>query len=256
VDLKRVTLINKKGCEVLGFGEQEIIGKDWIVSFVPERDRFAVRTVFTKLMSGEIEAAEYYENPVLTKSGGERIISWYNTVLKNSDGKIIGVFSSGEDITDRKKAEEKVLHLNLALRAIRNVGRLIIKEKNPETLIKGICDNLTETRGYYNTWIALFDRSRQLITTAESGLNDHFSPIVEQLRSGSVTYCGRRALDEEDAVAIKDPASTCTGCPLSNRSETYPSTVAWLGGVPSLYRSMEKTIMPSNIQSTATPFLM
>jgi C4-dicarboxylate-specific signal transduction histidine kinase len=58
-------------------------------------------------MADEIELVEYYENPVLTKSGQERIIAWHNTILKDDSGNIVGTLSSGQDITERKEAEER-----------------------------------------------------------------------------------------------------------------------------------------------------
>ena len=58
---------------------------------------------------GDIEPVEYYENPVLTKSGEERQIAWHNSLLKNEDGRIVGTLSSGEDITERKKADKELL---------------------------------------------------------------------------------------------------------------------------------------------------
>jgi len=62
-------------------------------------------------MAGKIKEAEYYENPIITKSGEERLIEWHNTVIHEEGGKIIGTLSSGEDITERKKAEEMRLQL-------------------------------------------------------------------------------------------------------------------------------------------------
>lgn len=101
----KVTLINKKGCEMLGYDEADIIGKEWISSFVPERLRPEVRAVFKSLMSGDFETAGYYENAVLCAGGRERTILWHNTVLKE-DGRPTGTLSSGEDITERKLAEK------------------------------------------------------------------------------------------------------------------------------------------------------
>lgn len=102
----KVTLINKKGCEILGYPEGEIIGKNWFDHFIPEKIREGMKVMFNRLMSGEISSLEYYENPVLTKTGEERIIAWYNTILKDENGTIIGGLSSGEDITERRRAEE------------------------------------------------------------------------------------------------------------------------------------------------------
>ncbi len=108
---QRVKLINKKGCESLVYEESEIIGKNWFDNFVPKQAREWVRTGFVKLLSGDLEPIEYFENPILTKSGEERLIAWRNTVLKDEEGNIIGTLSSGEDITDRKRAEKESKHL-------------------------------------------------------------------------------------------------------------------------------------------------
>ena len=51
---------------------------------------------------------EYFENPVITREGKERLISWHNNFLIDESGKIIGSLSSGEDITERKRTEEEL----------------------------------------------------------------------------------------------------------------------------------------------------
>ena len=45
------------------------------------------------------------ENPILTKSGEERLIEWRNTVLRDDAGDVCGVLSSGSDITERRLVE-------------------------------------------------------------------------------------------------------------------------------------------------------
>ncbi|NOR75006.1 MAG: PAS domain S-box protein, partial [Draconibacterium sp.] len=104
-----VKLINPKGCEVLGYSKEEIIGQNWFDKFLPERLRKNVKAVSRKVFAGEMESVAYYENEILTKSGDERIIAWYNAIYKNDKGDIIGTLSSGEDITERKLTEIKLL---------------------------------------------------------------------------------------------------------------------------------------------------
>jgi two-component system cell cycle sensor histidine kinase/response regulator CckA len=106
--LGEVTLINKRGCEILGYEEQEIISKNWFDNFLPAQARDELKAVSRRLLAGEIEPVEYYENPILTKNGDERLIAWHNIALRDQQGKIIGHLSSGEDITERKKAEEAI----------------------------------------------------------------------------------------------------------------------------------------------------
>jgi PAS domain S-box-containing protein len=104
-----VSLINRKGCDVLGYKEGEIVGKNWFDLCVPERMRKERKDTFKKVMAGEKEEVEDYENFILTKSGEERIIAWHNTTLTDEKGRIIGTLSSGEDITLRKQTEEELI---------------------------------------------------------------------------------------------------------------------------------------------------
>ncbi|MFX0073184.1 MAG: ATP-binding protein [Candidatus Hermodarchaeota archaeon] len=109
-----ITLMNKKGYEVLGYEKDELIGKNWIETCVPSYLRIEVFEVFKELMSGEIDPVEYYENPILTKSNKIKIITWHNTLLYDDDKRIIGTLSSGEDSTrlDKMKSDllERIAH--------------------------------------------------------------------------------------------------------------------------------------------------
>ena len=101
----RVTLINAKGCEILGHAEAEVIGKDWFDHFLPERIRREVREFFDALVAGRKDPVKFYENPVLTASGVERLMAWHNTLLTDGEGRVTATLSSGEDVTDRRRAE-------------------------------------------------------------------------------------------------------------------------------------------------------
>ncbi|MHC5059642.1 MAG: PAS domain-containing sensor histidine kinase [Planctomycetota bacterium] len=105
----KVFLANSRTCEILGWDQSEIIGKNWFDNFLPERLRQEVKSVSARLLAGEIEPTEYYENPVLTRHGRERIIAWHNVLLKNEQGQNIGHLSSGQDITEHKQAQELLL---------------------------------------------------------------------------------------------------------------------------------------------------
>ena len=105
---KKVVFINKRGCEILGYSKDEIIGKNWFENFLPSEFKEKVEDVFKRLVKGEIKESEYFENPVLTKNGEKRSILWHNTVLKNKNGEISATLSSGIDITGRKELEKSL----------------------------------------------------------------------------------------------------------------------------------------------------
>ena len=104
----KITLLNKKGYDILGWNEGELLGKSWFENCIPLNDRESVYDYFKKLMSGETDIIPFYENHVLTKSSEEKLITWSTVLLRDSEGNIIGAVSSGEDITERKKAEQKL----------------------------------------------------------------------------------------------------------------------------------------------------
>lgn len=143
---QKVSLINKKGREVLGCEQEKIIGKNWFDNFLPASSRDQVKAVFDKLMAGEIEPAEFHENLVLTKRGEERIIAWQNTVLRDDEGKIIGTLGSGEDITERRRAEEA---LRQSAEIINSSPAVAFLWKNAEGWpVEFVSENTEKTFGY------------------------------------------------------------------------------------------------------------
>jgi PAS domain S-box-containing protein len=103
-----VTLLNRRGQTLLGYAVEELRGCNWFDKCVPERLRNEVRSVFEKLMAGKLEVVENFENPVLTRDGEERLMAWHNALLRDAANTIVGTLSSGEDITERRKAEERL----------------------------------------------------------------------------------------------------------------------------------------------------
>ncbi|MGD0355018.1 MAG: MASE3 domain-containing protein [Dehalococcoidia bacterium] len=102
---QKVTLINRKGREILGAAETDILGRPFDM-FLPLNIRQAVKNDYVNIMSGQAELERYQERPVMASGGEERIITWHNELLRDGMGNIVGTFSSGQDITERKEAEE------------------------------------------------------------------------------------------------------------------------------------------------------
>lgn len=105
-----ITMINRKGCEMLGYEEHELIGLNWFERCLPQP--LGMETVypqFLRMMSGELQTTGYFENPMLCRDGSERLIAWNNACFNDENGKITGTLSSGQDITERKQAENDLI---------------------------------------------------------------------------------------------------------------------------------------------------
>lgn len=104
----RVIRANQKACTVLGTPEAEMLGQDWLESFIPERRRAPLREMLGRLTAGEREEIELTELIIEAKQSQERLITWHSRVLKDEKGAVAGILNSGEDITERHLREQKL----------------------------------------------------------------------------------------------------------------------------------------------------
>jgi len=123
----RITQINRKACELLGYREDELIGQDWFATCLPRNIEVEqVRKVIKKSLAGDLAGSKYYENSVRTRSGEERLIAWHNSIIRDNNDKVIGTLSAGEDITERNLAEEALKISEKRYRAIFETSQDII----------------------------------------------------------------------------------------------------------------------------------
>jgi len=107
-----ITLINKRGCEILELEEKDIIGKNWFDNFLPKDIAKTVKKFFESVFNKETEMGTNYENAVIAASGKEKIMNWYNTVIYDIDNNAVGVLSSGEDVTEKRQTESALRESN------------------------------------------------------------------------------------------------------------------------------------------------
>jgi PAS domain S-box-containing protein len=103
-----IAIVNSRGCALLGYAEHELTGKNWFDLCIPEEEREELRAFFDMIVTGEAEKPEVHENVVVRRDGERRLVRWRNALLHDSKGKLVGVLSSGEDITDRRRIEEEI----------------------------------------------------------------------------------------------------------------------------------------------------
>ncbi len=102
-----IMMINRRGSAVLGWEEEELVGTNWFDRCIPERLRDGIRDMHRSMDAGS-QSLDYFENPVLTRDGRERLIAWRNRLLHDDEGRIIGTLSSGTDITEEREAARRL----------------------------------------------------------------------------------------------------------------------------------------------------
>ena len=117
--------MNQHLLKVLGYTTNEVVGKDYLSNFVPERDRDMLASVFRKLTVEQGHTSN--ENHILSKDGKEFLIEWHGTPVFDTSSKLQYFYGLGINITERKKAEE-------ALRESEERHRLLL-EVSPDPIV-------------------------------------------------------------------------------------------------------------------------
>jgi PAS domain S-box-containing protein len=185
-----VALINEKGCEILGYPCEEIIGKNWFDHFIPENYREQVKTVFSKLIAGMVEPAEYFENPVLTKSGEERLIAWHNAYIKDKQGRIAGTLSSGEDITESKQARELMIQTEKMMTVAGLAAGMAHEINNP---LAGILQSIQVAKNRISSDIPANRQAARECGTSMEAVSQYLKKRKISDLLTTVKECGQRA---------------------------------------------------------------
>lgn len=99
-----------------GYRLDEVKGKNWFDTFLPEEDKQRTRNLFATAITNTSTKGNI--NPVITKNGQLRYVEWFDKTLKDENGKITGLLSTGQDITERLKAEQKLKDSETRLKTI------------------------------------------------------------------------------------------------------------------------------------------
>jgi len=213
LEARTFSLANPAICKMLGYSEEEM----------------------KRLSVADIHPAESLEHVLAefdAQVRGERLLS-PGLPCRRKDGSVmyadiaatsmvldnrlcnVGFFS---DVTERKRAEERIIRLNRILRALRDINQLIVRERDRQRLIENACRVLVESRAYESAMIVLADEARVPRAWAESGMGDAFQPLAESLQQAVLPECCRMAQQHEGVCHVTDRAGVCSLCPIWDKS--------------------------------------
>ncbi len=105
----KIIFANDHFLKLTGWERQEILGKDWFTLFIPKAIREDIRRIFHTVMNRkDTSGFSNYENEILTKRGELLNVAWSNVLTRDAQGKVLDVTCLGIDLTERKRAEEKL----------------------------------------------------------------------------------------------------------------------------------------------------
>ncbi|MBN1189151.1 MAG: PAS domain S-box protein [Dehalococcoidales bacterium] len=211
VQEERIILTNRYTEKITGYPEDKLKTMDVFALIHPE-DRGKVRNFMVERLKSQ-PVPDSYLLRIIHKDGKTR---WFDRrpVMITWKGKP-AILVLDKDITEQKRAEEKVAHLNHVLSAIRNVNQLIVRENNARALILETCRTLTRTRGFNHAVLILTDNSDTLIDFAEDGLGINAEALREFMLGGKLPPCCEEAKKKPFGACANNGAA-CPGCPVAS----------------------------------------
>jgi PAS domain S-box-containing protein len=144
----KIALANKRTAQVLGRLEKELIGKNWFENFIPENQKEEIFRVFKKNLNFKTKKLDFYENDIHTAKGEIRRIQWHNVYIKNPEGIVTGLLSSGLDVTEERLAKKRLEESERKFKNIFDYSYVGIALGNPEGMIIEVNEEFARMTAY------------------------------------------------------------------------------------------------------------
>ncbi len=105
----RVAEWNTAAERIFGFRREEALGRDFREMIVPEADRQEYDALWQDLLKGASESGRMRQN--VTREGRAILCEWSSAPIRDADGRMIGISSLCEDITEKQRAAREIENL-------------------------------------------------------------------------------------------------------------------------------------------------
>ena len=142
----QITFFNEFAQKFFGYTEKEIIGKNLIETIIPKTESTGrdLEHMRNDLMLNP-EKFKNNENENIRRNGERVWIAWTNKAILDQQGNLLGILSVGNDITERKLAEEENKRL------IQKLQEALAKVKTLSGLLPicASCKKVRDDKGYW-----------------------------------------------------------------------------------------------------------
>ena len=102
----RINYVNPYFKSLSGYSVADVVGQDF-TKLAPSQAHEELLRLFSAVREGQDEVP-HYQGKLVTKQGDNRVISWSNVRLTDSNDRFCGTLSIGADITEQLQAQQKL----------------------------------------------------------------------------------------------------------------------------------------------------
>jgi PAS domain S-box-containing protein len=189
-----ITRFNHAFERLSGYAAGEVVGKDLSILFPASGREESLDKIRTTLTGERWESVEI---PILRKDGSVRIALWNSANIHNGDGALVATIAQGQDITDRKHAEDALqvakaqaeLYVDLMGHDINNMNQVAMASLEM-ALMDLEQDGKLDTSG-----IPLLERSLESLNNSSALIRN-----VQKLQRASVEGIRLQVVDMADVL--------------------------------------------------------
>ena len=173
-----VTVWNPGAANIFGYTAKEAMSQH-ARFIIPEDVWPLVDDVWQMLLAQEGGTNSINEN--ITQDGRRIICNWYNTPLVDAKGKVTGVASFVEDITEREQAEASLAKRNQLLEILNQLSREASFTLEIGTSLNRVCQSITELFNTTSGYISNFNLEEKTLQV----VGEYFAPEANELERQS-----------------------------------------------------------------------
>ncbi|HEU4648973.1 MAG TPA: PAS domain S-box protein [Gemmatimonadales bacterium] len=190
-----ITFANEYVLRVTGWRHEEVIGRNWHDTFVADNGGAPRAAGLDGGAMAPDWSALHYESAIRTRTGERRLVRWTNTPLRSPDGRTIGVAALGEDVTERRHAEEALR------RSEERFAKAFRSSPDAIAITRRADDRIVEVN---DRWTALFGYTREEAIGRQPAELALFPHTAEQLRRRVLAGVNGAAVEQETEIRRRD----------------------------------------------------
>ncbi len=199
--------VNETAEDVLGYDKEEFLNMN-----IKEIDKEQEKTI-DRLEILKNENSIRFEGKHITKSGEILPVEINANIIDFRGEK--AVLGAARDITERKRKENFIKHLNEVINVVRKINQLIVMENDKSPLLNKTTEKLVKSDFFNKTWIGLIDDEEGIEGVFISGVDDidEREKFEQMVDDNFVPNCIERVFDEQEMVVIDEGEEVCEDCP-------------------------------------------
>lgn len=155
----RITMLNQKMAEMLGFPIDEVVGKNGL-DFMPDNQR---EKVFNSRKKLDRRSPVQDEFCFLRKDGTHLWTIGNSMPVLNESGEHTGNFAMHTDITELKQRERELNRLNRTLTSLGKSSQAMMRARSEDLYLQEVCRIIVEDCGHSMVWIGFTENDETKI---------------------------------------------------------------------------------------------